>query len=202
MRRGVRSHVRYADLAGHLTSAGMALQYYRWTFPYEHASFCSSPSSWLGAFSFFRRRELLFPPIRFIPPRCFRVRKTPQSLARFLSSCRLRRLPSGGKRFGAFRSRGGRHILLMNVPPPVRPVWNGGTPSAHSWRCRATVSAREYSCGEATFYQPFPYSPVDGFLVTLVPVRLRRFERPDWSSPFCSIATAFSIFWGRSVYVS
>ena len=28
MRRGVRSHVRYADLAGHLTSAGMALQYY------------------------------------------------------------------------------------------------------------------------------------------------------------------------------
>ena len=85
----------------------------------------------------------------------------------------------------------------MNVPPPVRPVWNGGTPSAHSWRCRATVSAREYSCGEAAFYQPFPYSPVDGFLVTLVPVRLRRFERPDWSSPFCSIATAFSIFWGK-----
>ena len=78
----------------------------------------------------------------------------------------------------------------------------GTSPSAHSWRCRATVSAREYSCGEATFYQPFPYSPVDGFLVTLVPVRLRRFERPDWSSPFCSIATAFSIFWGRSVYVS
>ena len=124
----------------------------RWTFPYEHASFCSSPLSWLGAFSFFRRRELLFPPLRFIPPRCFRVRKTPQSLARFLSPCRLRRLPSGGKRSGAFRSRGGRHMLLMNVPPPARPVWNGGTPSAHSWRCRATVSAREYSCGEAGFH--------------------------------------------------
>ena len=98
MRRGVlRSHVRYTDLAGHLTSAGMALQYYPVDIPIRTRLVLLLAIVMAGGFLFFsRRRELLFPPIRFIPPRCFRVRKTPQSLARFLSSCRLRRLPSGG----------------------------------------------------------------------------------------------------------
>ena len=198
MRRGVRSHVRYADLAGHLTSAGMALQYYPVDIPIRTRLVLLLAIVMAGGFLFFPSQGTSLSSDSFYSAAVFPcTENTPEPCP-----VPLVLSPEGGKRFGAFRSRGGRHILLMNVPPPVRPVWNGGTPSAHSWRCRATVSAREYSCGEAAFYQPFPYSPVDGFLVTLVPVRPRRFERPDWSSPFCSIATAFSIFWGRSVYVS
>ena len=118
MRRGVRSHVRYADLEGHLTSAGMALQYYPVDIPIRTRLVLLLAIVMAGAFSFFRRRELLFPPIRFIPPRCFRVRKTPQSLCPVPLVLSPEEASFGGKRFGAFRSRGGRQYTPYERSTP------------------------------------------------------------------------------------
>ena len=60
--------------------------------------------------------------------------------------------PFGGEAFWSLPEQGRAAYTPYERSTPVRPVWNGGTPSVHSWRCRATVSAREYSCGEAGFH--------------------------------------------------
>lgn len=145
----------------------MALQYYPVDIPIRTRLVLLLAIVMAGGFLFFRRRELLFPPIRFIPPRCFRVRKTPQSLARFLSPCRPRRLPSG-EAFWSLPEQGRAAYTPYERSTPVRPVWNGARLQfirgvvGQLFLPGNTPAARQVSLAVSIL-------PVAGFLAMLVP---------------------------------
>ena len=62
---GLRSHVRYADLAGHLTSAGMALQYYPVDIPIRTRLVLLLAIVMAGGFLFFPSQGPSFPSDSF-----------------------------------------------------------------------------------------------------------------------------------------
>ena len=110
MRRGgVRSHVRYADLAGHLTSAGMALQYYPVDIPIRTRLVCSLAIVMAGAFSFPSQGTSLSSD-SFYSAAVFPCTENTPEPCRFLSPCRPRRLPSGGSGLEPSGAGEGRHI--------------------------------------------------------------------------------------------